>query len=135
MTVKGDRRRTKTAVKGRGRGRGRGRGKGRGGGRGRGKEAVKDKNTVKAIVNQDVNIFHDTNWCKFAVCEVLEEDGEWRRCTLYNLKSSESVVCVFFGDNEYEGLPPHSYSVNRNTNVLRDSDGDEVTTRRLIYCV
>ena len=105
--------------------------KGRGGG----------KSTVKGTAKgKDNNIFHNVDWCKFAVSEVLEDGGEWRRCTLYHLNSSKSDVCVCvcvcvfvcFGDDECEGLPPHSCSVSRNTNILNDSDGDEFNTRNFI---
>ena len=38
---------------------------------------------------------------------------------------------------KYEGLtpPPHTYSLNRNTDDLFDSDGDIVQIRNLVYAV
>lgn len=65
------------------------------------------------------------------------QDNILRQCKLYSWKLSKSQpgsdVCIYFEDDEYEGLPPHTYSIDKNSNVLRDSDDEEITIRYLIY--
>ena len=90
--------------------------------------------------NSDENAFNDDDWIKVAVCEVQEEDGRWRRCSILELKTSNSNhvssdVCLYFGENECEGLPPNTYKlqVDKNFRVnLTDSDNDKIHIRHLI---
>ena len=68
----------------------------------------------------------------------MELDGVWRRATLYNLISRTTDpgggdICLYFGDEEYEGLPPHTYDLDNNR--LFDSDHDEIKIRNLDYSV
>eukprot|EP00939_MAST-03C_sp_MAST-3C-sp1_P001309 g1309.t1 len=66
---------------------------------------------------------------------VLEEDGSWKRCTLYGLKRERSlsasarkvVVLYFDGDDEWEG--GHcDYYMNGN-GLLFDADDDTIVTK------
>ena len=90
--------------------------------------------------NSDSNSFNDDDWIKVAVCEVQEEDGRWRQCTILELKTSNrhptlSNVCLYFGNNEYEGLPPNTYRLQIDNNSrmnLYDSDNDKIHTRNIV---
>ena len=69
-----------------------------------------------------------------AKCHV-EDNGKWRECTIYTFRSSSepgSDVCLYFGGEEYEGLPPNTYSLNKDGH-LYDSENDEIPIRDLIY--
>ena len=71
-------------------------------------------------------------WCEYVFCVVAEVKtvepvsefpAGWRPATLYKLHSDPSSFCLFFGDEEYEGLDVHYTFVD---GVLRDGDGDVV---------
>ena len=66
-----------------------------------------------------------------------EDNGRWNRVTLSALKSTidpSSDVCLYFGTDEYEGLPPNTYTLDiMNTQILYDSDHDKIEIRNLIY--
>ena len=83
-------------------------------------------------------LFNDSDWSVYGTCEVQEEDGTWRRATLFNLISRTAVpgghICLYFGDEEYEGLPPNTYTLDSN-NRLFDSDHDEIKIRYLVYSI
>ena len=57
--------------------------------------------------------------------QVQEEDGSWQTVTIHRHKVNGGV-CLFFGGSDYEGLP---YSYSFVNGVLKDQDGDEITTR------
>ena len=63
-----------------------------------------------------------------------EDNGEWCECTIYTLKSSQSgsEVCLYFGGEEYEGLPPNTYSLSKDDH-LYDAENDEIPIRSLVY--
>ena len=49
----------------------------------------------------------------------------WRSGSLYQLRADPNRVCIYFGDDEYEGLDvecPYTFV----DGVIRDGDGDEV---------
>ena len=80
--------------------------------------------------------FDDDEWDKLVVCEVEEDNGVWKRCTIFSLKSSHhsgSEVCLYFGNDEYEGLPPDTYTLDKNRNVLYDSENDKINIRNVVY--
>ena len=54
----------------------------------------------------------------------MEEFAEgWRKATLYQSLQDHSRVCLFFGDDQYEGLdPPYSFI----DGIVKDGDGDVV---------
>ena len=86
--------------------------------------------------SEECKSFNDADWIKEAVCEVEESDGVWRRCEIFSLKVSDrpgSEVCIYFGDEEYEGLPPNTYTLVKGSSVLYDSDNDQINVRNLIY--
>ena len=77
--------------------------------------------------------FDDDEWDVLVKCHV-EENGEWCESTIYTLRSSSepgSDVCLYFGGEEYEGLPPNTYSLIKDDH-LYDSENDEVPIRNLI---
>ena len=49
----------------------------------------------------------------------------WRSGSLYQLRADPKRVCIYFGDEEYEGLDsecPYTFV----DGVIRDGDGDEI---------
>ena len=81
-------------------------------------------------------VFHAGDWIKEAVCEVEEVDGVWRHCEIFSLKVSDrpgSEVCIYFGDDVYEGLPPNTYTLDKVSSLLYDSDGDQINIRNIIH--
>ena len=71
--------------------------------------------------------FVDADWEKVDEVKTVESVSEfpagWRPATLYRLHADPTSFCLFFGDEEYEGLDVH-YSFEDG--VLRDGDGDVV---------
>ena len=67
----------------------------------------------------------------------MKEDNGTPKCvTLFTLKSESdptSDVCLYFGTDEYKGLPPNTYTLDTNTRILFDSDHDKIEIRNLIY--
>ena len=68
--------------------------------------------------------FSDDDWNilgKVKTVEPVEEFAEgWRTVTLYQSREDPERVCLFFGDDEYEGLhPPYSFI----DGVVKDGDG------------
>ena len=71
--------------------------------------------------------FVDADWEKVAEVKTVEPVSDfpagWRPATLYKLHADPNSFCLFFGDEEYEGLDAHYSFVD---GVLRDGDGDVV---------
>ena len=81
------------------------------------------KELVQCLVDQDAK-FVDADWqvlAKVKTVEPVEEFAEgWRHATLYQLRQDPVKVCLFFGDDEYEGLdPPYSFI----DGIIKDGDG------------
>ena len=78
--------------------------------------------------DEDAYSFVDAEWEAIAQVKTVEPKDEyqagWRHATLYQYRSDNSKVCLFFGDLDYEGLDP-SYSFVDG--IVRDGDGDEVS--------
>jgi len=76
--------------------------------------------------------FRDKDYKEEQKVEVQEEDGRWRKVTIYRQKRDPERVVIFFGGTEYEGLS-EKYSFEEEeeegTKVLRDGDGDEIKHR------
>ena len=72
--------------------------------------------------DNDDNCFDDDLWDVFGKCQVQESEGEWCDCTIFTLKSSKSApgsdVCLYFGGDEYEGLVPDTYSMDKDDNFM-----------------
>ena len=69
----------------------------------------------------EVDTFNDDDWDKFAVCKVQEDDDTWTRYILFALKSVRDPsfsVCLYFGTDEYEGLPLNTYILDRNNHTF-----------------
>lgn len=74
--------------------------------------------------------FNENDWYCIAVCDIqcMYRGWRWRTCELltwkYNaLKSIESPdldICVRMSEDEYEGLPPHTFFLDRSTLTLYD---------------
>ena len=71
--------------------------------------------------------FVDADWVLISKVQTVEPIDEfpagYRDATLYQLRSDPKQVCLFFGNEEYEGLDPPYTLVD---GVVRDGDGDEV---------
>jgi hypothetical protein len=81
---------------------------------------------IQCLVDEEEK-FVDTDWKALAevkTVEPVEEFAEgWSKATLYQLLQDPSRVCLFFGDDEYEGLdPPYTFI----DGVVKDGDGDAV---------
>ena len=81
---------------------------------------------IQCLVDEEEK-FVDTDWKSLAevkTVEPVEEFAEgWRKATLYQSLQDPSRVCLFFGDDEYEGLdPPYTFI----DGVVKDGDGDVV---------
>ena len=79
------------------------------------------------IDDEDEDVFVDEEWKKLCDVKTVEPREAyaqgWRHATLYQRLCDHSRVCLFFGDNEYEGLvEPYTFV----DGVVRDGDGDEV---------
>ena len=78
----------------------------------------------------------DEEWEEIGVCEVEEEDNTWKECRIMGRKSAENPgdrVCLWFGRDEYEGLPDGSYTLNKETGEIFDGDNDEVMSRNFVF--
>jgi hypothetical protein len=70
--------------------------------------------------------FNDRDWGVIGTAEVREETGAYRPVRIYRLKEFTSHVCIFFGNDEYEGLTsPYSFVEH----VLKDDDGIVIPSR------
>ena len=81
------------------------------------------KELLPCLVDED-DSFVDDDWkilAEVKTVEPVEEFTEgWRNATLYQLREDPQRVCLFFGDDEYEGLdPPYSLI----DGVVKDGDG------------
>ena len=93
--------------------------------------------------------FKVEEWFKVATCEVFDhgydtclDNAKWRACELLEWKYEGNLslecepgqhLCVKFGDEEYEGLPPEMYSMNEDKHILQNGFGDELKLRKLKY--
>ena len=81
---------------------------------------------LPCLIEQDQR-FVDKDWVilvKVKTVEPVEEFEEgWRDATLYQWCTDPTKMCLYFGDDEYEGLdPPYSFV----DGVVKDGDWDVV---------
>ena len=84
------------------------------------------KDLVKCLVEEDVQ-FVDDDWTEIDKVKVVEPVCEfpegYRDATLYQSCVDSSHFCLYFGDDDYEGLDvPYSFI----DGVIRDGDGDVI---------
>ena len=86
----------------------------------------------------DMGEMNDNEWDKLGSCQVFEECNSsallWREVDILCKKgvTDGSGVCLFFGGDEYEGLP----GVYRlDDGVLYDDDGDVIKTKDMLLNV
>ena len=73
----------------------------------------------------------DNEWDKLGICEVQESNGCWRNADILGKvedKGNGAHVCLYFGCDEYEGLPG-SYRFDTDLGLLYDDDGDSIPIR------
>ena len=79
--------------------------------------------------DEDCELFVDADWKVIADIKTIESVSEfaagWRPATLYQLRSDPKRVCLYFGDEEYEGLDSDQQYTYID-GVLYDGDGDEI---------
>ena len=79
------------------------------------------------VDENDQRTFVDVDWVLISKVQTVEPIDEfpigYRDATLYQLRSDPKKVCLFFGNEDYEGLDPPYTLVD---GVVRDGDGDEV---------
>ena len=77
--------------------------------------------------DSDEDVFVDADWLVSTQVKVVEAVDEfpdgWRTATVYQLRANPEQVCLYFGEEEYEGLDEHYSFID---GVLRDSDGVRV---------
>ena len=85
------------------------------------------KELVGCVVSVGDGEFVDADWDKVTEVKTVESVSDfpagWRTATLYKLHADPNSFCLYFGDEEYEGLDKHYSFIN---GVLRDGDGDVV---------
>ena len=78
-----------------------------------------------------VDDMDDSQWDKLGICEVQESNGCWRYADILGRvedKGNGAHVCLYFGCDEYEGLPG-SYRFDCDLGLLYDDDGDSIPIR------
>ena len=75
--------------------------------------------------------FVDANWvCELEDIEVQELDGTWRGVTIFRNKQDPNHVCMWFGNDEYEGIDKdHPYEYCPRTEILLDDEGYDINWR------
>ena len=93
--------------------------------------------------------YQEEEWYKYAECEVLDHGygkwfvhGKWRQGDLLVRKYDGNLPldyepgeqgCVRFNVHEYEGLPPETYTLYEEENLLQNCFGDKLKCRKLKY--
>ena len=77
------------------------------------------------------NVFVDAHWTtELSGIQVQELDGTWRDVTVFRNKQDQDHVCLWFGENEYEGTDPnHPYRYCPRTETLEDDEGFDINWR------
>ena len=74
-------------------------------------------------------MFVDRDWSvELEDVQVQEIDGTWRDATVYRHKYNRDHVCIYFGDQEYEGID-RPYSYTSSIEELLDPDGETIKWR------
>ena len=80
---------------------------------------------------REVSVFVDSHWSlELENLEVQELDGTWRGVTLFRHKQEPTRVCLWFGEEEYEGIDSsHPYQYCPSTENLMDDEGFDINWR------
>ena len=77
--------------------------------------------------------WEDNLWVRVATGDVKEDDGQFYECAIYAHRSGGGH-CLFFGEEEYEGMGSNQscgmYSFEGG--VLKDADGDLIPIRNIV---
>ena len=85
---------------------------------------------VTPAVTSPDEVFDDSEWStELEDIEVQELDGRWRDVTVF--RHNDGVrVCLWFGENEYEGIDPDSpYRYCPRSEILEDDEGFDINWR------
>ena len=84
-----------------------------------------------AASEAETPLFNDEEWrIELEGVEVEESDGTWRGVTIFRHASDETRVCIWFGEDEYEGIDrdkPYRYCPR--SEILEDDDGEDINWR------
>ena len=77
------------------------------------------------------DLFDDTEWnVELEGVEVQEIDGSWRDVTIFRNITDVTHVCIWFGNNEYEGIDKDKqYRYDPHSEVLEDDEGYDINWR------
>ena len=77
------------------------------------------------------DMFNDAEWdLELKDVEVQEIDGTWRNVVLFRNKTDANRVCIWFGEEEYEGIDPsRPYSFDPRSETLEDDEGFDMNWR------
>ena len=77
------------------------------------------------------DLFDDGEWkVELEGVEVQELDGSWRSVTLFRNVGDEAHVCLWFGNDEYEGIDrDRPYRYCPRTEIMEDDEGDDINWR------
>ena len=82
-----------------------------------------------SVITRD--LFEDDHWTvEVTDVQVEELDGTWRDVALFRSKLDQERVCLWFGQDEYEGLDPdRPYRYCLRSETLEDDEGFDINWR------
>ena len=89
---------------------------------------VSDSDGGESDSHESVSDFEDDDWVKVGACEVLDNTSIWRGVDILAKKGDHDRVCLWFGGDEYEGIPG-TYRYDKVNEKLYDDDGDLIPSR------
>ena len=91
--------------------------------------------------------YNEAAWYKIGQCEVFDRgyddwfpDPRWRKCELLAWRYEGNLsleyepglhICIKFGEEEYEGLPPEMYTLDVRNNTLNNAFDNNFKCRNL----
>ena len=77
------------------------------------------------------DVFNDAEWeIELEGVEVQELDETWRSVTIFRHLSERDRVCLWFGEDEYEGIDKDKpYRYCQRSEVLEDDEGEDINWR------
>ena len=77
------------------------------------------------------DLFNDVEWnVELEGVEVQEIDGTWRDVIIFRNIVDVTHVCIWFGNNEYEGIDRNKpYRYDTHSEVLEDDEGYDINWR------
>ena len=104
-------------------------------------ESESEESGEESDSHKDVGLMDDDEWVKIGDCEVMDHwDGNhdamlWREVGVYGRKDQRNPcnrVILWFGGDEYEGMPDGTYRYEKGNGLLLDTDGDPIRHRNMI---